>query len=108
MPTYMVQGNYTSESWAGQVKNPVDRIEIARKAIESFGGKLVIDYYSFGDYDFILIMEMPNDETAAGFVIAIASTGMSKNFKTTHLMTGEEGVRALKKAGTLKYQTPSD
>jgi uncharacterized protein with GYD domain len=104
----MVQGNYTAESWAGQVSNPVDRIEIARKAIAGFGGKLIVDYYAFGDYDFVLIMEMPNNEAAAGFVIAIASTGMSKNFKTTHLMTGEEGVSALKQAATLTYQTPND
>ena len=107
MPTYMVQGNYTSESWKGQVNNPIDRIEIARAAIAGFGGKLVVDYYAFGEYDFVLVMEMPDNESAAGFVMAIASTGMSTNFKTTHLMTGAEGIAALKKAGSLTYQTPN-
>ena len=52
-------------------------------------------------------MEMPDNESAAGFVMAIASTGMSTNFKTTHLMTGAEGIAALKKAGSLTYQTPN-
>ena len=92
MPTYMVQGNYTSESWKGQVSNPIDRIEIARAAIAGFGGKLVVDYYAFGDYDFVLIMEMPNNESAAGFVMAIASNHRDIPIPQKTVVIGEVGL----------------
>lgn len=108
MGTYLVQGQYSSESWSAQVANPVNRVEIARKAIESFGGKLIVDYFAFGQWDWVMIMEMPNNEAAAGFVVAIASTGMNKNIQTTVLMSLDEGLNALKNAGKLKYSTPKE
>ena len=40
MPHYLVQAAYTPEAWAAQVKNPQDRAEVVRPAIEALGGKL--------------------------------------------------------------------
>jgi hypothetical protein len=53
MPLCMYQGAYTSQSWAAQVKNPQNRIEIVgRQVCEAVGGKLVGAWYCFGDGDF--------------------------------------------------------
>ena len=63
MPLYMYQGAYTSQSWAAQVKNPQNRIEIiGRQACEAVGGNLVGAWYCFGDFDFILVADVPNNE----------------------------------------------
>ena len=39
--------------------------------------------------------------------MAVSATGAFKAFKTTPLLTVEEGMAAMKKAGTLSYKPPS-
>ena len=41
MPLYMYQLSYTPEAVAALVREPQDRIEAVRPAIEALGGKLV-------------------------------------------------------------------
>jgi uncharacterized protein with GYD domain len=99
MALYMSQLAYTSEAWAAQVKNPANRIEtIGRAAIEAAGGKVFGSWLSFGEYDIVSIVDMPNEESMAALVMALAAGGMLKASKTTSLMTGSQGVEALKKA----------
>jgi uncharacterized protein with GYD domain len=51
MALYMLQGTYTPESWAAQLKNPQNRVEtVARTVCEAAGGKLVGGWYCFGEY----------------------------------------------------------
>jgi uncharacterized protein with GYD domain len=59
---------------------------------------------SFGDYDTVVIMEMPDNVSAAAFAAAIAAGGSCKSVKTTPLLSPEEGVAAMKKAGSSGYQ----
>ena len=106
MPSYMVQVAYTSEGWAAQMKNPQNRIEAVRPAIEALGGKIVAAYYSFGEYDLTVITEMPDNTAAAAFAIAAAAGGSVKAFKTTSLMTVDEGLDAVRKASQSSYRPP--
>ncbi len=99
MPLYMYQGAYTPESWAAQIKNPQNRMEtVGRQVCEAAGGKLVGGWLCFGEYDFVVIADVPNKESAAAIALAEAAGGAIKASKTTVLMTGAEGVEALKKA----------
>ena len=41
MATYLWQVGYTAESWATQIKNPVNRLELVRPVAQKFGGNLV-------------------------------------------------------------------
>ena len=100
MAIFMLQLAYTAESWAAQIKNPENRIEsAARPACEAAGGKFIGGWLSFGEYDMVLIAEMPNEESMAGVTIAAAAGGALKASKTTPLMTGAQGIEALKAAG---------
>ena len=36
MPVYMFQESYTNEAWAVQIKNPQNRMEVARQIIEAY------------------------------------------------------------------------
>jgi uncharacterized protein with GYD domain len=56
---------------------------------------------SFGEYDAVLIVDMPNEESMAGLALAIAAGGALKASKTTALLTGTKGVEALKKAANV-------
>ena len=62
------------------------------------GGKLVGAWLCFGEYDVVLIADMPNMESMAAVALAFAAGGAVKTSKTTALMTGAQGVEALKKA----------
>jgi uncharacterized protein with GYD domain len=102
MPLYMFQFAYTSESWAAQIKNPQNRIEaVGRAATEAAGGKFIGGWLCMGEYDAMLIADVPDIESMAAISLAVAAGGALKGGKTTALMTGAQGVEALKKAGTV-------
>src|SRR5215831_18404777 len=109
MPLYMYQAAYTPESWAVQLKNPQNRAEtIGRALCEAAGGKCLGAWYCFGDYDLVLVAEMPNAESMAGVALAVGAGGAVKSAKTTVLMSGTEGVAAMRKAATVaKSYTPA-
>jgi len=99
MPIYMYQGAYTSQSWAAQLKNPQNRVEtIAKQACEAVGGKVVGAWYCFGEFDFVLVADVPNNESMAAIALAVAAGGAIKASKTTTMMTGAQAVEAMKKS----------
>lgn len=102
MPIYMYEASYTAESLAAQLKNPQNRADVVgRAACEAVGGKLVGGWYCFGEYDLIIIADVPNNESMAAIALAIAAGGAVKSAKTTVLMTGDEAVAGMKKAATV-------
>jgi uncharacterized protein with GYD domain len=99
MPLYMYEAAYTPDSWAAQLKNPQNRVEaVGKAACEAVGGKFVGGWYCFGDYDLIIIADVPNSESMAAIALAIAAGGAVKASRTTVLMTGAQAVDAMKKA----------
>ena len=74
---------------------------VGRAVCEAAGGKFVGGWLCFGEYDAVLIADMPNMESMAAIALAIAAGGALKASKTTALMTGAQGVEALKKADTV-------
>lgn len=107
MPLYMSQFSYTAEAWAALTRNPEDRSEALRGLMESMGSRLVSLYYSFGEYDGVIIFESPDETTAAAGVLAAISPGHVKAIKTTTLLTVEDTVEAMRKAGEMTYRGPS-
>lgn len=51
MQPYLYQISYTAEAWAKQVRNPINRLDAVKPAIEQAGGKVVCAYYAFGPTD---------------------------------------------------------
>ncbi len=106
MPLYLWQGAYTSEGWATLVEKPQNRVQAVRPAVERLGGKIRNAFFSFGEYDVVLILEMPNNVSSAALSMAIAAGGVVKNSQTTVLMSPEDGLAAMKKASTAGYRAP--
>ena len=108
MVVSMIQFSYKPETVGKLIKNPEDRSVAVRKLIEQAGGKLLAFYYSYGDYDGIVMAEMP-DNTAglAASMVSIAAGGTSK-IKTTILITVEEAMAAMRKASGIKLDMPKD
>jgi uncharacterized protein with GYD domain len=106
MATYLFQASYTSEAWAAQVQNPQNRLDVVRPVIERLGGRIECAYLVFGEYDVVLIVEMPDNVSMAAFSLAAAAGGAVKAVKTTPLMTIEEGIEAMRKASGTGYRPP--
>jgi len=106
MAYFLLQGAYTSESWKSLVNNPTDRVEVVRPIIEKLGGSVEGAWFAFGDYDVVLVMQMPDNVSAAAFSLAIAASGAFKAHMTTPLMTIADGVEAMKKAAGAGYRPP--
>jgi uncharacterized protein with GYD domain len=107
MPVYALQVAYTSLAWAALVKTPENRLEAVRPVVERLGGSIVGGWFSFGEYDVLLICDMPNPSSAAALSMAFAAGGAVKTSKTTPLMTFDEGIEALRKAKDAEYAAPA-
>jgi uncharacterized protein with GYD domain len=104
MPHYLQQIAYSPQGWEAVMANPQNRIDAVRPAIEKLGGKVETAWFSFGDYDVIVITEFPNNVSAAAIAIAFAGGGACKSVHTTPLLSPDEAVQALKKAGESGYR----
>ena len=102
MGKYLIQGSYTAEGIKGVLKEGgTGRREAVSAALKSLGGKIESMYYAFGDTDVYVIVEAPDNVTAAALAMGVSATG-SVAVKTTVLMTVEEIDQASKK--TLSYR----
>ena len=104
MPHYLCQISYTAEGWAALLRKPANRIEAVRPAIEKLGGKVEGAWFAFGESDLILVLDMPNNISAASFAIAVAGGGAVKSYKTTPLMSIDDGIEALKQGAKSGYK----
>jgi uncharacterized protein with GYD domain len=104
MPHYLQQVAYSREGWEAVVANPQNRIEAVRPAVEKLGGKIESAWFSFGDYDIVVITQMPDNVSAAAIAMAFAAGGACKSVQTTPLISPEEAVQALKKAHDCGYR----
>jgi uncharacterized protein with GYD domain len=106
MPLYLTKFSYTPETWARLVGNPEDRRVAAKKYIESVGGKLHGFWYAFGTHDGYNLWEAPDNVSMAAVALAISAGGALSSFETTVLLTVEDTLAALKKAGEVSYRPP--
>ena len=104
MPHYLQQVAYSIEGWKALVKKPQNRIEAVRPVIEKLGGKIETAYFTFGDYDVVLIVEIPSNVDVTAIAMAFAAGGACKSVKTTPLLTLDEAVEAMKKASKTGYR----
>ena len=106
MPFYLTRFSYTPEAWARMMKNPEDRRQAATAYIESVGGKLHGFWYAFGEYDGYNLWEAPDNVSMAAVAIAIGAGGALSKSETTVLMSVEDTLDALKRAGSVGYRAP--
>ncbi|MGH9974906.1 MAG: GYD domain-containing protein, partial [Nitrososphaeraceae archaeon] len=73
-------------NWTDQglraIKNSPTRLASFKTKPEKAGGKLIVEYYTMGQYDGIVIVEAPTDDTIMSIMLSAASKG---NFRSTSL-----------------------
>jgi uncharacterized protein with GYD domain len=104
MSKYLVQGSYTADGVKGLAKDTGSgRKKAVAKAIASLGGELETMYFSFGEFDVLAIVDLPDHAAAARFALRAAGTGQV-HIKTTALLSAEEVDKALVKK--VDYRAP--
>jgi len=99
--------SYTAEGWEALLRKPVDRIEAVRPAVEKLGGKIEGAWFAIGESDLIVILDMPDNISAASFAMAAAGGGTVKSYKTTPLLSIDDGIEALKRGAKCGYKPAS-
>jgi len=97
MAYYLVQVAFSPEVWGAMLKKPHMPLEDLRPLLERLGGKLESCWLAFGEYDALLICQLPDQTSAAALSVAASAGGTVRTIKTTPLMTVEESFDALKK-----------
>jgi uncharacterized protein with GYD domain len=101
MPIFITQGRYTREAIKGMVVKPEDRAEAVSRLFAKAGGKLIGHYLTFGEYDFLVISEMPSQTQMAAVLLAVGSGGGVSDLRTTLAMTSVEAKGAFAAASDL-------
>jgi uncharacterized protein with GYD domain len=104
MPKYLIQASYTSEGSKGLAREGGSSRRAAVEAsVRSVGGKVDAFYYAFGETDAFVIIDLPDNASAAALSFAVNQSG-SVRLRTTVLLTLEEVDQAVKR--TIDYRPP--
>jgi uncharacterized protein with GYD domain len=74
MPTYLMLTNLTAEGLRTLKNNP-GRVTEVNKEVEMMGGTVVAQYATLGDYDFVTVIEAPDEQTMAKISVELGSRG---------------------------------
>lgn len=74
MPRYILLSKLTNEGWKTVRERP-ERIKEVNRELEAFGVKVLSQYATLGNYDFINIVEAPDNKTVAKVSIELGSRG---------------------------------
>jgi uncharacterized protein with GYD domain len=97
MAKFLFQASYAAEGIKGLEKDKASGRKAAlSKAVENLCGKLEALYWAFGEYDWVLLADLPDNASAAAFSLAVSGSGLLR-VTTTSLVSAEEMNTALQK-----------
>ena len=104
MAQYMLRANYTQQGLTGLLKEGgTGRRKALTQTVEGVGGSVEAMYYAFGDCDLYLIVDLPDETSAAALSLAIGAAG-ALDLKITVLLTPETVDDAV--AQSVPYRAP--
>ena len=106
MRRYIIQIKYNAQSVKGLVANPQNRKPQAAAIMEKLGGKLIDFWFTFGDWDAVLIVELQSDIHAMAVAMADVAGDVGTT-KLTPLYSMDEAVAAMEVAQSIDYNAPT-
>src|ERR1700730_14192330 len=101
MPLFITQGRFTREYIKGGLAKPEDRHAAIARLCEQVGGKLVLLHFTLGQYDFIVISEMPDAKAVSMLAFVAAGGGGIEGSVTTQAFTTAEARDMFAAAGKI-------
>jgi len=106
MKKYLIKASYNANGTKGLIEDGGSRRKSeVQKMVEGMGGKLESFYFAFGEHDAYVIIELPDDISAAAVGLGVNSSGMV-SISTTVLLSPEDIDKASKKS--VKYHAPGE
>jgi uncharacterized protein with GYD domain len=78
MPTYVMLSTIGPDGWATVRERP-DRIHEVTREVEGMGCKVLAQYAVMGQYDFVNIVEAPDETTMARLAVMLAARGTMRS-----------------------------
>ncbi len=104
MAKFLIEATYTADGVSGiRSAGGSSRRDAVAKALEGAGGSLESFHFAFGDSDAYVIVEAPDNVTAAAVTLTVNATGAVR-CKTVVLLTPEEVDEAAKQS--VSYTPP--
>jgi len=100
MPIYILLSTLTDEG-RRTVKERPERIQEVNKEIEAFGAKVVSQYAVLGPYDFVNIVEAPDNKTIVRVSMELGARGTVQIMSMAAIPMAEF-IASMKKAGVKK------
>jgi uncharacterized protein with GYD domain len=94
MPHYILLSKLTDEGWK-TVKSRPERIKEVNKELEGFGVKVLSQYATLGEFDFVNIVEAADNNIIAKVSIELGSRGTIQ-IKTMPAIPIEEFIASIK------------
>ena len=96
MPKYLFEARYSAEGAIGLAKEGgTGRRDAVKKHLEDVGGKLESMYFALGEVDCFVIVDLPDNVSAAALSLAVNESGLIAS-RTIVLLTPEEMDKAAK------------
>jgi uncharacterized protein with GYD domain len=93
MATFVMLTNLTTEG-VQTLKNNPGRVQEVNKEVEQLGVKVKEQWATLGQYDFITVVEAPDEQTMAKVSVELGSRGTMKS-QTLAAMPAEQLAQAL-------------
>ena len=74
MPTYLMLTNLSAEG-VRTLKNNPGRMAEVNKEVEQMGGRVLAQYATLGQYDFVTVIEAPDEKAMAKISVELGSRG---------------------------------
>ena len=88
MPTFLMLTNLTAEG-VRTLKNNPGRIDEVNREVEQMGVKVVSQYATLGQYDFVTVVEAPDEKTMAKVSVELGSRGTMTSQTLAALPAGD-------------------
>jgi uncharacterized protein with GYD domain len=93
MPTYIMLTNLTAQGVQTLKANP-DRLREVNRDVEELGAKVIHQWATLGPYDFVNVVEAPDNATIARVSVELGARG-SATLQTMSALTIEEFLATL-------------
>ena len=93
MPTYLMLSRLTEKGVQTLHSNPA-RLREVNRDVEELGARILHQWASLGEYDFVNIIEAPDDLTIATMSVKLGARGSAK-FETLPLVSVDELLSSL-------------
>ena len=98
MAYYLLRAKYAQDSMNALVQRPEDRMLTTTRLLKEVGGRLHYYFFSFGEYDIVLLFELPDNVGAASLAMTLSAAGTVTATETIPLLTTEEAIDAMNQA----------